>query len=163
MVIENPWDGGAEVSVTLKQHKGFESPWIVVKGPSAAVVKKQVEEITGLSGEGLTLHELVYNAADSFQRISTVATGLDAVVIPDDEKAAVGHAHATVAPESTESENVAPAAPQASPEPSLADQVNKEKSKAALKDLYLKNKKAFDGDKDLMAVLQARFASDEVS
>lgn len=161
MVIENPWDGGAEVSVTLKQHKGFESPWIVVKGPSAEVVKKQVEEITGLSGEGLTLHELVYNAAYSFQKISTVATGLEAVVIPEDSPQAAQESAA--APESTEEENVAPVAPAPSSEPDLKATVAGLTSKKELTDVYLKNKAAFDGDSDLMDALQARFTAEDVT
>lgn len=157
---ESPWNEG-EISVTLKQHKGFESPWIVVKGGSAAAVKKQVEEITGLSGEGLTLHELVYNAAYSFQKISTVATGLDAVLIAEDAPQAAEKPAA--APESTPVANEPPAAAQASPEPDLAATVADLKTKKELTDVYLKNKAAFDGDKDLMAALQARFTAEDVS
>ena len=162
---ESPWNEG-EISVTLKQSKDYAAPWIVAKGPDAASVKKQVEEITGLSGEGLTLHELVYNAAYSFQKISTVATGLDGVVIPDEEKpqkAAVGHVQVKVEPESTEEENVAPAAPAPSPEPDLKATVAGLTSKKELTDVYLKNKAAFDGDEALMAALQARFTAEDVT
>ena len=159
-MTESPWDDGG-LTVTLKAGKGFEAAWIVVKGPDSATVRRHLEEATGLSGEGLTLAQLTYNASFHFQSINTVAHGLDAVVIAED--APVAAEKPAAASESTRAANVAPEAPQAPSEPSLADQVNKETSKAALKDLYLKNKKTFDGDKDLMAVLQARFASDEVS
>src|SRR5699024_11724565 len=84
-MTDSPW-GDAEVSVTLKQSKDYAAPWIVVKGGSTEAVKAELAKATGLSGDGLTLTELVYNAAYSFQKISTVATGLDAVVIPLDSE-----------------------------------------------------------------------------
>ncbi|QFG25470.1 hypothetical protein [Actinomadura sp. WMMB 499] len=34
-----------EISVTLKQHGGFDSPWIVVRGPSAAQVKELLRDL----------------------------------------------------------------------------------------------------------------------
>lgn len=159
-MTESPW-GDAEVSVTLKQHGKFEAPWIVVRGASTEAVKAELEKATGLSGEGLTLHELVYNAAYSFQKISTVATGLDGVVIPENSPPAAQNAAA--APEPAEEENVAPVAPAPSPEPDLAAVVAGLTSKKELTDVYLKNKAAFDGDEALMAALQARFTAEDVS
>lgn len=158
---ETPWDDGEGISVTLKQSKDYAAPWIVVKGRTAASVKSQIEDITGLSGEGLTLHEMVYNAAFSFQKISTVATGLDAVVIPENSPPAAQNVAA--APEPTPAAQEAPAAEAPAPEPDLAASVAGLTSKKALTDLYLKNKAAFDGDKDLMAALQARFTAGDVS
>lgn len=149
---EDPWTGG-DISVTLKQHKGYESPWIVVRGRDVASVKKQLEEITGLSGEGLTLHELVYNATASFQRISTVATGLDAVVVKDDAPA-----------EEPEPEPEKPAAPE--PEdggPDHVAELEKLDKKADLTAYYLAHKKDFDGDGSLMDALKARYKSEDVS
>lgn len=153
MSNDNPWSDG-EVSVTLKQHKGFESPWIVVRGKDAASVKKQLEEITGLSGEGLTLHELVYNATASFQRISTVAHGLDAIVVQNDEPAEEPKAEAK--PE-----------PAAEPEPKQEGpdhvaELAKLDKKADLTAYYLKHKKEFDGNADLMAALKDRYKSEDV-
>lgn len=159
--MSDPWSGG-ETAATIKAGKGYDEPWLVFRGPNAASVKKQVEEATGLSGEGISLMELTWNANYSFQKISTVATGLDAVIIEDDEgpqNAAGAAENASAAPEATEPENVAPAAP----EPSLTDQVNALTVKKDLTALYLANKKAFDGDKDLMSALQARFTAEDVT
>ena len=164
-MTDSPW-GDAEVSVTLKQSKDYAAPWIVVKGGSATAVKKQIEEITGLSGEGLTLHELVYNAAYSFQKISTVATGLDAVVIPLDSKAqdgAVSDVQAESAPEPTQAASEPQEDAQEAPEVDLKAEVEKQTTKAGLQALFLKNKDAFNGDAELMAALQARFTHEGVS
>lgn len=158
---ESPWDEGDGISVTLKQHGKFEAPWIVVKGRTAASVKKQIEDITGLSGEGLTLHEMVYNAACSFQKISTVATGLDAVVIPEDSPQTAQEPAA--APEPTPAPAAAPAAEAPAEEPDHADVIGKMTAKSDITSYYLRNKAAFDGDKDLMAALQARFTAEDVS
>lgn len=149
---DNPW-GDGDISVTLKQHKGHESPWIVVRGKDAASVKKQLEEITGLSGEGLTLHEMVYNATASFQRINTVAHGLDAVVVKNDEPAEEPKAEAE--PE-----------PAAAPEEEGPDHLKALQgitTKSELTSYYLANKKEFDGNADLMAALKERYTSEDVS
>src|SRR5436305_1839451 len=37
-----------EVSVTFKQHGGFDSPWIVVRGATPALVKEQLRELYGV-------------------------------------------------------------------------------------------------------------------
>lgn len=151
---EDPWTGG-DISVTLKQHKGYESPWIVIRGRDAASVKKQLEEVTGLSGEGLTLHELVYNATSSFQRINTVATGLDAVVVREDAPA-----------EEPKPEPEKPAAPEPEPEddgPDHVAELAKLDKKADLTAYYLAHKKEFDGDGSLMDALKARYKSEDVS
>lgn len=156
----DPWSGG-EITATIKAGKGYDEPWLVFRGPNAAAVRTQIEESTGLSGEGISLAALVYNANDHFSRINTVAHGLDAIVVPDDDSAAAQNPAA--APEPTEAENVAPAEAPASAEPSLADQVNALTVKKELIALYQANKKAFDGDKKLMDVLQKRFTSKDVS
>lgn len=164
-MAENPW-GNGEITATIKSGKGFDEPWLVFRGPDAASVKKQIEDASGLSGEGISLMELTWNANYSFGKISTVATGLDGVVIPDEEKpqkAAVGHVQVKVEPESAEEENVAPVAPAPSSEPDLKATVAGLTSKKELTDVYLKNKAAFDGDEALMGVLQARFTAEDVT
>lgn len=165
---ESPWDEGG-LTVTLKAGKGYEAAWIVVKGPNAAALKRHLEEATGLSSEGLSLAQFTYNCSYHFQKIDTVAHGLDAVVIPDEDvvagvrKASRAAQNPAAAPEPTEEENVAPVAPAPSSEPDLEATVAGLTSKKALTDVYLKNKAAFDGDKDLMAALQARFTAEDVS
>lgn len=164
-MTDSPW-GDAEVSVTLKQHKGYDSPWVVVRGGSTEAVKAELAKATGLSGDGLTLTELVYNAAYSFQKISTVATGLDAVVIPLDSKAqdgAVSDVQAESAPEPTQAASEPQEDAQEAPEVDLKAEVEKQTTKAGLQALFLKNKDAFNGDAELMAALQARFTHEGVS
>ena len=159
-MAESPWSDG-EITATIKSGKGYDEPWLVFRGPDAASVKKQIEDATGLSGEGISLMELTWNANYSFGKISTVATGLDGVVIPENSPPAAQNAAA--APEPTESENVAPVAPAPSPEPDLKATVAGLTSKKELTDVYLKNKAAFDGDEALMAALQARFTAEDVT
>src|SRR5699024_4369027 len=129
-------------------------------------VKAELAKATGLSGDGLTLTELVYNAAYSFQKISTVATGLDAVVIPLDSEAqdgAVSDVQAESAPEPTQAASEPQEDAQEAPEVDLKAEVEKQTTKAGLQALFLKNKDAFNGDAELMAALQARFTREGVS
>lgn len=148
---EDPFGEGGSIGVTLKQGKGYEAPWITVKGSSAGEVRKHLEDVTGLSGEGITLASLVYNAADHFQKVGEVGTVLGATVIRQD------------APTETPTESASSAAPAAeqepeAPEAQFASAIASVENLAALGDLYLKNKDAFDGDEKLMAALQARSA-----
>lgn len=157
---ESPWDEGG-LTVTLKAGKGYEAAWIVVKGPNAAALKRHLEEATGLSSEGLSLAQFTYNCSYHFQKIDTVAHGLDAVVIPEDSPQTPQNTAA--APEPTPAPAASPATEAPAPELDLAATVAGLTSKKALTDVYLKNKAAFDGDKDLMAALQARFTAEDVS
>lgn len=149
---EDPWTGG-ETTATIKGGKGFDEPWLVFRGPDAASVKKQVEEATGLSGEGISLMELVYNANYSFGKINTVATGLDAIVIKDDESAEEPEAKKPAAVPAPEPKDEGPDHAAALKELTV---------KADITAYYLKHKKEFDADGDLMEALKARYTSEEV-
>lgn len=157
-MTDSPWTGG-EITATIKAGKGYDEPWLVFRGPNAAAVKVQIEEATGLSGEGISLAALTWNANRHFSMINDVAFALDATVIPEDGATAAQNQPA--APEPTPAANVAPAAVAAQPDhvASIADM----KKKAEMTAYYLANKKAFDGDKDLMAALQQRFSAEDVS
>lgn len=142
---EDPFGGGS-ITATVKAGKGYEVPWLVFKGATVAEVQGQIEQATGLSGEGITLASLVRNASDHFQTVNEVATVLSATVIPE-----------------TPTESASSAAPAAeqepeAPEAQFASAIASVENLAALGDLYLKNKDAFDGDEKLMAALQARSA-----
>lgn len=142
----NPWKetGMAEVTATLKYGKGYEAPWLVIKGENAADVKKAVEEATGLAGEGLTLSQVIYNAADHVQRLNTVGVTLGATVIADEPE----DAPAETAP-----------APDPAPEqqgPDLEQQIKDASDVSSLADLYIKYQATFDSDEKLSGLLQAR-------
>lgn len=146
---ENPFEEGS-IGVTLKQGKGFEAPWITIKASSAAEAKRHLEEITGLSGEGISLAAATYNAAQHFQKVADMGTVLDATVIPDEAPAAAPKA-----------ESKPKAEPAKEPEPAAEVDhfaaIEKLDAKADLTAYYLKNKDAFDADSDLMDKLQERF------
>lgn len=139
-----------ELSATLKYGKGYEDSWLVIRADNAADLKKAIEEATGLSGEGLSVVDLIHNAASHVHQVSKMGTALGATVIAETtaEPAAPAQAQAQAA---------APAAPAPQAQgPSLEDQIASAKSASELSDLFLKNKAAFTGDKALMDKLQER-------
>lgn len=139
-----------ELSATLKYGKGYEDSWLVIRADNAADLKKAIEEATGLSGEGLSVVDLIHNAASHVHQVSKMGTALGATVIA--EKPAE-----PAAPAQAQEQAAAPAAPAPQAQaPSLEDQIASAKSASELSDLFLKNKAAFTGDKALMDKLQER-------
>lgn len=159
MTDESPWGDGS-ITITLKAGKGFEVPWIVVKGPDADTVRKHLEEATGLSGEGLTLAQLTYNASYHFQSINTVAHGLDAIVIADEPSA---EKSAPTTSSATEAAPSAPAAEATASEPiGHVAMIGKMTARKDLTAYYLAHRADFDGDQELMDELQKRFGAEDV-
>lgn len=139
-----------ELSATLKYGKGYEDSWLVIRADNAADLKKAIEEATGLSGEGLSVVDLIHNAASHVHQVSKMGTALGATVIAETPAE-------PAAPAQAQAQAVAPAAPAPQAQgPSLEDQIASAKSASELSDLFLKNKAAFTGDKALMDKLQER-------
>lgn len=137
-----------ELSATLKYGKGYEDSWLVIRADNAADLKKAIEEATGLSGEGLSVVDLIHNAASHVHQVSKMGTALGATVIAETPAEPAAPAQEQAA---------APAAPAPQAQaPSLEDQIASAKSASELSDLFLKNKAAFTGDKALMDKLQER-------
>ncbi|WP_157430022.1 hypothetical protein, partial [Actinomadura oligospora] len=63
-----------EVSVTFKQHSGFDSPWIVVRGATPTQVKDQLRE--------LYAEELIEAVAQTAQKFAATKPGTSAGVAP---------------------------------------------------------------------------------
>ena len=147
----NPWKEEGrmtELSATLKYGKGYEDSWLVIRADNAADLKKAIEEATGLSGEGLSVVDLIHNASSHVHQVSKMGTALGATVIAEKTEEPAAPAQEQAA---------APAAPAPeAPAPSLEDQIASAKSASELSDLFLKNKAAFTGDKALMDKLQER-------
>ena len=83
---ENPWKEEGrmtELSATLKYGKGYEDSWLVIRADNAADLKKAIEEATGLSGEGLSVVDLIHNAASHVHQVSKMGTALGATVIAE--------------------------------------------------------------------------------
>lgn len=142
----NPWKEGTGVSepisVTLKYGKGYEEPWLVIKTDTVEQAKALISEATGLPGDGITLSDLVYNAAQHVRKINSVGSVLGGTVVTE-----------------TPAEEPKPE-PQAQPaDNGLAEKIDKATSKGDLTKLYLDNKSAFDADTDLMGALQAKSAT----
>ena len=139
-----------ELSATLKYGKGYEDSWLVIRADNAADLKKAIEEATGLSGEGLSVVDLIHNAASHVHQVSKMGTALGATVIAETPAE-------PAAPAQVQAQPAAPAAPAPQAQaPSLEDQIASAKSASELSDLFLKNKAAFTGDKALMDKLQER-------
>lgn len=139
-----------ELSATLKYGKGYEDSWLVIRADNAADLKKAIEEATGLSGEGLSVVDLIHNAASHVHQVSKMGTALGATVIAETPAE-------PAAPAQVQAQAAAPAAPAPQAQaPSLEDQIASAKSASELSDLFLKNKAAFTGDKALMDKLQER-------
>lgn len=139
-----------ELSATLKYGKGYEDSWLVIRADNAADLKKAIEEATGLSGEGLSVVDLIHNAASHVHQVSKMGTALGATVIAETPAE-------PAAPAQIQAQAAAPAAPAPQAQaPSLEDQIASAKSASELSDLFLKNKAAFTGDKALMDKLQER-------
>lgn len=148
----NPWKESSmtEVTATLKWSKGYEDPWLVIKGETAADVKRGIEEATGLSGDGISLVDLIHNASAHVHSVNNVGATLGGTVIREGTK-----------PE-PEPEKPQEPAPQPEPEPEQESPVlgliADAKSQKALGDLYQEHRKAFQSTPALMAALQARAA-----
>ena len=139
-----------ELSATLKYGKGYEDSWLVIRADNAADLKKAIEEATGLSGEGLSVVDLIHNAASHVHQVSKMGTALGATVIAETPAE-------PAAPAQIQAQAAAPASPAPRAQaPSLEDQIASAKSASELSDLFLKNKAAFTGDKALMDKLQER-------
>lgn len=137
---------GDALTVTLKGGKGYEEPWLVIRGGTAEEAKRRVAEAVGLEGtEGLTLVEVIVNAKNVMQGASNVATQLGGTAIPKARK----------------SEEQAPAA-QAADEPAgptLEERIASVESKREGQQLYLNNRAAIDADEDLKAKMMAKMKS----
>lgn len=138
-----------ELSVTLKYGKGYEESWLVLRAESASDLKKQLEEATGVSGEGITLVDQVHNATQHVHSLGRMGTILGATVIPEAESAG-----APATPPQAAAQAPAAAAP--APGPTLLEKIAQAGSASDLSDLFLKNQAAFTGDKTLMDALEAR-------
>lgn len=134
-----------ELSATLKFGKGHEDSWIVVRADTAAELKKAIEEATGLSGEGMSVVDLVHNASMHVHQVAKMGTVLGGTVLESETP--------TEEPAKEEPKAEAPAATKG---PTLEEQIASAKSGGELSDLFLKNKATFQADSALMEKLQER-------
>lgn len=138
-----------ELTATFKYGKGYEESWLVLRAESASDLKKQIEEATGISGEGITLVDQIHNATQHVHSVGRMGTILGATVLPESESAGAPATQPQAAAQ-------APAAAAPAPEPTLLEKIAQAASAGDLSDLFLKNKAAFTGDKALMDALQER-------
>lgn len=135
-MTESPFsEQGDAFTVTLKYGKGFEDPWLVIRGGTAEETKRRVVEAVGLEGaEGLTLAEVIVNAKSVVQGASAVATQLGGTAIPSRSSGPAEQAPAA-APEPAKSEG-----------PTLVEQIDRLGSKREGQQFYLANRSAIDAD-----------------
>jgi hypothetical protein len=81
-----PWDTGDGAFVTtIKGGKGYDAPWIVIKGSSADSLRQRVIAAFGLDGHGeATLVDAVHNASAKFQAMTLIGNRLGGRVIDSD-------------------------------------------------------------------------------
>lgn len=150
MSSEDPFtDQAGSYTVTLKGGKGYEEPWLVIRGATADEAKRRVVEAVGLEGgDDLTLVEVIVNAKNVMQGASNVATQLGGTAIPKTSKA---EAQAPAA------QATAPApAPAQDAGPDLEQQIADLKTKREGQQFYLANRSAIDADATVMAAMTAK-------
>ena len=143
MSSEDPFSENAgALTVTLKGGKGFEEPWLVIRGSTAEETKRRVAEAVGLEGtEDLTLVEVIVNAKNVMQGASNVATQLGGTAIPSRPSGPAEQAPAA-APEPAKDEG-----------PTLTEQIDKIGSKREGQQFYLANRSAIDADPAALAAI----------
>ena len=134
-----------EIGVTLKAGKGYEAPWVTIKGTDVDEVRRATAAAAGLDAGDLPLTDVVHNVSKHFQDVTSVGTLLGATVISEGDT-----------PEK-------PQEPAGQPDTTPADQTStlegliaQAGSASELSDLFLKNKAAFTGNQSLMDKLQER-------
>lgn len=142
-MTESPFsDQGGAFTVTLKYGKGFEDPWLVIRGGTAEEAKRRVVDAVGLEGaEGLTLAEVIVNAKNVVQGANAVASTLGGTAIPRS---------------APKVEEQAPSA-QATAEDKGADlleQIEKLGTKKEGQQFYLSNRSAIDADATVMSAMK---------
>lgn len=138
-----------EYGISLKQGRGYEAPWITIKGDDIEQVRQATAQVAGLDAGDLPLTEVVYNVSEHFHKVGSVGSALGASVIGSQPTAQEPAQEAAAAPQPAEEE--APA-----PEANLEQLVADTESVSALGDLYLTNKAAFDADSEAMDKLKAK-------
>ncbi|MFY1620021.1 hypothetical protein [Micromonospora sp. WMMD736] len=80
-MTDTPWqdEGGSHV-VTFKAGKGYEEPWLILRGSSAAMLRDRIVEAFGLEGD-LTLVEAIHNANQLFRAMANVGRELGGRVV----------------------------------------------------------------------------------
>jgi len=146
-VTESPFsDQGDAFTATLKYGKGFEDPWLVIRGGTAEETKRRVADAVGLEGaEGLTLAEVIVNAKNVVQGASAVASTLGGTAIPRS------------APKAEEQAPSAQATAQATAEDKgldLLEQIEKLGTKKEGQQFYLSNRSAIDADATVMSAMK---------
>ena len=144
-MTESPFsDQGDAFTVTLKYGKGFEDPWLVIRGGTAEDTKRRVIDAVGLEGaEDLTLAEVIVNAKSVVQGASAVATQLGGTAIPSRSSGPAEQAPAAAPePEPAKSEG-----------PTLIEQIDKLGSKREGQQFYLANRSAIDADPTAKAAI----------
>lgn len=137
--IENYADG--TVGVTIKYGRGYEETWANFKG-IVKVVRQTIIDYFGLTAEeteGLSLHEVVINATKLAHSVSAASAGLGGTVISQGGRSGGGWSKAA--------ENAAPAAPERNP---LYGKVEEVADVTALRELFARNKAAFEADAELL-------------
>jgi len=107
-------------------------------------VRRATAAVAGLDAGDLPLTDVVHNVSKHFQTVTTAGTLLSATIIPED------------APEEPQEAAGATNEGPAGQSPTLEDLVAQAGSASELSDLFLKNKAAFTGNKDLMSKLEER-------
>lgn len=144
MSDNSPWSGG-EVTATVKFGKGYDDPWLVFRGDPDQISEQVIASFGLEETEGLTLAELIVNASKQAQAVRAASAGLGGSVISQGNGRRNAWAEAAGSTE--------PAQPERNP---LYGKLEEVTDVAALKELYARNKAAFDGDAELLAAWKAK-------
>lgn len=103
-------DEEGAITATIKGGKGYEAPWLVFRGSSAAEVQARISEAFGLEAQGETLCSTVLAASEAMQSEGVVVRSLGGRTLSTAQERAEASGHP-----SARSAQTAPPAPERPP------------------------------------------------
>ncbi|WP_326554690.1 hypothetical protein [Micromonospora sp. NBC_01813] len=82
-MTDTPWqDTDGTLVASFKAGKGYEEPWLVIRGSSATVLRDRIVEAFDLeNGDELSLVAAIHNASQQFHALGNLGRGLGGRVI----------------------------------------------------------------------------------
>ncbi|MFC3504434.1 hypothetical protein ACFOOK_26180 [Micromonospora krabiensis] len=112
-MTDSPWQEDGAFTASFKAGKGYEEPWLVVRGNTATALRDRIVEAFGLEGD-FTLIEAIHNANQLFHALTNVGRELGGRVIRGSsaqEKAATAGNDPWIAAQAAATEEQPPADP----------------------------------------------------
>lgn len=139
------------MSATIKRD-GKDASWLVFHG-TPAEISRDIKDVFGIDGEGLTIAELVGEAEAMWKSSGNVASGLGGRSLPSGDRTS---GSGTTAPPWNR-DAAAPTEPQEDPNVvRLTAEIEAATDRASLKDMFARNKTVFDANSALTDAWRAK-------